>query len=115
MNFTPICEVVGRESVSAITRAHSQNCKEILVNVSCLGQQNNLYPERLYSSCPHSIGFARIPKNLGCFKDDKNQRLLPGYYTVFKTNNSPEHCAFLCLQSGFPFAGTEYSLVINWI
>ncbi|KAK0163016.1 hypothetical protein PV327_006732 [Microctonus hyperodae] len=109
LNFTPICDVIGREAVSAVTRARSQFCKELIVNVSCLSQQGKLYPERLYSSCPHSTGFIGKPKNLGCFKDDKTQRILSGYYAIFKTNNSPEHCAFMCLQSGYRFAGTEYS------
>ncbi|XP_011505061.1 PREDICTED: xylosyltransferase oxt [Ceratosolen solmsi marchali] len=110
LSFVPVCEVTGREAVSAITRAQSQMCKERIVNVTCLSQQNLLYPIRLQSSCPHSLGFVGIPKSLGCFKDDKISRLLPNYYTVFKTYNSPAHCAYMCLQSGFPYAGVEYSL-----
>ncbi|CAK9813203.1 Xylosyltransferase oxt [Anthophora plagiata] len=54
--------------------------------------------------------FIDQPVSLGCFKDDKTLRILPGYYHVFKGNNSPEHCAFLCLQSGYLYAGTEYSV-----
>ncbi|XP_001604139.2 xylosyltransferase oxt [Nasonia vitripennis] len=110
LNFVPACEVTGREAVSAITRAQSQMCKERIVNVTCLSQQNLLYPTKLQSSCPHSLGFVGVPKSLGCFKDDKISRLLPNYYAVFKTNNSPEHCAYMCLQSGFPYAGVEYSM-----
>ncbi|XP_058802558.1 xylosyltransferase oxt isoform X3 [Phymastichus coffea] len=109
LNFEPACEVSGREAVSAITRAQSQMCKERIVNVTCLSQQNLLYPTKLQSSCPHSLGFDGTPKSLGCFKDDKMSRLLPNYYAVLKTNNSPEHCAYMCLQSGFPYAGVEYS------
>ena len=84
-------------------------CKEHIVNVTCLSQQNLLYPKKLKSLCPHSLGFLSKPKSLGCYKDDKISRLLPNYYSIFKSNNSPEHCAYMCLQSGFPYAGVEYS------
>lgn len=111
LNFTPMCEVTIREAVSAITRAQNQACKQRIVNVTCLSQQGLLYPERIQSSCPHSPGFTGMPINLGCYKDDKTLRVLSGYYHIFKGNNTPERCAYMCLQSGFPYAGTEYSLV----
>ncbi|KYQ54323.1 Xylosyltransferase oxt [Trachymyrmex zeteki] len=110
LNFTPVCEVTVREAVSAITRAQNQACKQRIVNVTCLSQQDLLYPERVQSLCPHSPGFTGMPINLGCFKDDKTLRALSGYYHVFKGNNTPERCAYMCLQSGFPYAGTEYSV-----
>lgn len=110
LNFTPPCEFTGREAVSAVTRAQSQVCKQRIVNVTCLNQQGLLYPERIQSLCPHSPGFIDKPVSLGCFKDDKTLRILSGYYNVFKGNNSPERCAFLCLQSGYMYAGTEYSI-----
>lgn len=110
LNFTPPCEVVGREAVSAITRAQSQACKQRIVNVTCLNQQGLLYPNRIQSLCPSSPGFTDMPTSLGCFKDNKTLRVLSGYYHVFKGNNSPERCAFMCLQSGYPYAGTEYSV-----
>ncbi|XP_012525203.1 xylosyltransferase oxt [Monomorium pharaonis] len=110
LNFTPACEVTVREAVSAVMRAQSQACKQRIVNVTCLSQQGLLYPEGVQSLCPHSPGFTGIPINLGCFKDDKTLRALSGYYHVFKGNNTPERCAYMCLQSGFPYAGTEYSV-----
>ncbi|XP_014225440.1 xylosyltransferase oxt [Trichogramma pretiosum] len=110
LEFEPICDITGREAVSAISRAQSQRCKEWLVNVTCLSQQNLLYPAELKSSCPHSLGFDTTPKSLGCYKDDKIARLLPNYYSIFKNNNSPKHCAHMCLQSGFPYAGVEYGV-----
>ncbi|EZA47482.1 Xylosyltransferase oxt [Ooceraea biroi] len=110
LNFTPMCEVKAREAVSAITRAQSQACKQRIVNVTCLSQQGLVYPEKVQSLCPHSLGFTGTPSNLGCFKDDKTLRVLSGYYHIFKGNNTPERCAYMCLQSGFPYAGTEYSV-----
>lgn len=110
LNFLPSCEFTGREAASAVTRAQSQVCKQRIVNVTCLNQQGLLYPERIQSLCPHSPGFINKPVSLGCFKDDQILRILSGYYHVFKGNNSPERCAFLCLQSGYSYAGTEYSV-----
>lgn len=110
LNFTPVCDIMIREAMSAVTRAQSQACKQRIVNVTCLSQQSLLYPERIQSLCPHSLGFSGMPMNLGCFKDDKTLRALSGYYHVFKENNTPERCAYMCLQSGFPYAGTEYSM-----
>lgn len=111
LNFIPMCEITGREAVSAVTRAQSQACKQRIVNVTCLNQQGSLYPKRVQSVCPHSPGFTGMPTSLGCFKDDKALRILSSYYHIFKGNNSPERCAYMCLQSGYPYAGTEYSLV----
>ncbi|XP_034946782.1 xylosyltransferase oxt [Chelonus insularis] len=110
LGFVPACEITGKESISAVTRARTQICKESIVNISCLNQYGNLYPERLYSLCPHSKGFIKKPTSLGCFQDDKINRILGDYYAVFKSTNSPKDCAFLCLQSGYPYAGTEYSI-----
>ncbi|XP_043250137.1 xylosyltransferase oxt isoform X2 [Colletes gigas] len=110
LNFIPSCEFNGKEAVSAVTRAKSQACKQHIANVTCLNQQGLLYPDRIQSLCPNSLGFADRPVSLGCFKDDKTLRILSGYYHVFKGNNSPERCAFLCLQSGYSYAGTEYSI-----
>lgn len=115
LNFTPMCEVTTREAVSAIMRAQNQACKQRIVNMTCLSQQGVLYPERVQSLCPHSSGFTGMPTTLGCYKDDKTLRVLSGYYHIFKGNNTPERCAYMCLQSGFPYAGTEYSLVSSKI
>ncbi|XP_046624533.1 xylosyltransferase oxt [Neodiprion virginianus] len=110
LNFTPDCEITGREAVSAITRAKSQTCKQRIASVTCLSQQGLLYPKNLQSSCPHSPGFLDKPKNLGCFKDDKTLQVLSGYYAVYKGENSPDYCAKMCLQSGYPYSGVEYSI-----
>jgi protein xylosyltransferase len=48
-------------------------------------------------------------KSLGCYQDEKTFRLLSGYYANLKTTNSPKHCINMCLQSGFPYAGVQYS------
>lgn len=113
LNFTPSCEITGREGVSAVIRAQTQACKQRIANITCLSQRGQLYPESLKSSCPHSLGFVNKPKSLGCFKDDKTLKVLTGYYAAYKSENSPEFCAKMCLQSGYPYSGVEYSLVFK--
>lgn len=67
----------------------------------------------LSASCIHKYSHFFVGltagKSLGCFQDEKNLRTLNGYSVSLKTTNSPELCINLCLQSGFPYAGVEYS------
>lgn len=47
-------------------------------------------------------------KTLGCFRDGKEIKLLPGFKTTLIHTNSKDYCVDLCLQSGFVYAGVEY-------
>lgn len=107
LDFVPSCDINTREAISAMHRAKTQRCKQEIANVTCLIKQGLLYPKQLPNHCP-SEGFVQ-GKSLGCFKDDKTYRLLSGYYGTNKKLNSPESCIRLCLQSGFPYAGVQYS------
>lgn len=107
LNFVPVCKISSKEAVSAINRAKTQSCKQLISNITCLLINNDLYPKELKGSCP--TGEFVAGKELGCFKDEKNFRLLTGYYGVSKIENSPKYCMKLCLQSGFPYAGVQYS------
>lgn len=107
LDFKPKCEINTKETISAIHRAKSQKCKQHIANVSCLATAEALYPKYLKGHCPvegKTKGHA-----LGCFKDENNFRLLTGYVGVNKKSNSPKYCIELCLQSGFEYAGVEYS------
>lgn len=106
-DFVPGCEINTKEAISAIHRAKTQKCKQELVNVTCLAQRGLLYPKNLPNYCL-SEG-KTSGKSLGCYKDEKNYRILSGYFANLKTSNSPEYCIQLCLQSGYPYAGVEYS------
>ncbi|XP_054264373.1 xylosyltransferase oxt-like isoform X2 [Macrosteles quadrilineatus] len=106
LDFVPMCEITGREAVSAIHRAKTQHCKQLLANITCLNLQGDLYPHQLPHLCPNNG--MEAGKLLGCYKDEKAFRLLSGYYTNLKTTNSPQNCINLCLQSGFPYAGVQY-------
>lgn len=107
LDFTPSCKITTKEAISAIHRAKTQRCKQIISNVTCLIADGLLYPKKLPNHCPNDglIG----GKSLGCFKDEKSFRLLSGYYGNFKNTNSPDFCMQLCLQSGFLYAGVQYS------
>nr|CAH7713300.1 unnamed protein product [Callosobruchus chinensis] len=107
LNFTPACKISTKDAVSAINRAKTQYCKQLISNITCLSNDGNLYPKELKGTCP-SKGLS-TGKQLGCFKDEKNYRLLSGYFGTNKKSNSPHYCIKLCLQSGFPYAGVEYS------
>lgn len=109
LDFTPSCEITNKEAVSAIHRAKTQLCKQEIANKTCLINDSNLYPVALQMSCPVREGMT-AGKSLGCFKDEKNFRTLSGYSVTLKSTNSPEHCIHLCLQSGFPYAGVQYSV-----
>lgn len=107
LNFDLPCQITEKQALSALNRAKSQRCKQLIANISCLSLDNQLYPSELTSSCP-AKDFVKS-KELGCFKDEKNFRLMNGYFGMSKTENSPKFCLNLCLQSGFPYAGVQYS------
>lgn len=106
-DFVPGCDITTKEAISAIHRAKTQKCKQEIVNVTCLAQKGLLYPKKLPNYCPN-LGLT-TGKSLGCFKDEKNYRILNGYFLNLQNNNSPESCIALCLQSGYPYAGVEHS------
>lgn len=107
LKFKLPCDINARESISAIHRAKTQECKKLIANITCDIQNGIFYPKLLPNYCPND-NF--IPNRfLGCFKDEKNYRILSGYYTNFKVNNSPYKCIQMCLQSGFLYAGVQYS------
>lgn len=105
--FKPICDIVTKEAISAVHRAQTQLCKETIVNITCAIEQDRFYASQLPNYCPSGGHVANT--QLGCFKDDKKQRLLGGYYSNLKALNSPHRCIQLCLQSGFVYAGVQYS------
>lgn len=107
INFKTKCDIVSKEAISAILRAHTKLCKETIANISCAIQNNEFYPIELPNQCPHEPYQAH--RSLGCFKDDKKFRTLSGYYINFKTMNTPARCIQLCLQSGFVYAGVQYA------
>lgn len=107
VDFEPTCHLRAKEAVSAVHRAKTQTCKQLIVNISCALQKGSFYPDTLPDLCPRNKLVARQP--LGCFRDQKNFRLLSGYYANYKETNEPDLCINMCLQGGFPYAGVQYS------
>lgn len=107
INFKSTCDIFAKEAISAIYRAQTHNCKELIANITCAIQIGTFYPIALPNYCPHESYIKNKP--IGCFKDDKKFRTLSGYYINFKTANTPTKCIQLCLQSGFVYAGVQYS------
>lgn len=107
LEFTPTCDIHTKEAVSAIHRASSQSCKQTIANVACAIQTKTFYADSLPNFCP--TGNYTANRALGCYKDEKNFRILSGYYMNFKSSNTPAKCIQLCLQSGFQYAGVQYS------
>ena len=108
LRFKPKCDILkDREVLSAVQRARTQKCKEFIVDVACEIKSEKFYPVKLPNTCPSGNYIAN--RSLGCYKDDKKQRLLPSFYTNFKETNSPKKCIQMCLQSGYLYAGVQYS------
>lgn len=107
INFKTKCDIVSKEAISAILRAKTPECKQTLANISCDIQNDEFYPAELPNRCPHEPYQAN--RSLGCFSDDNKFRTLSGYYINLKNVNTPDRCIHLCLQSGFVYAGVEYS------
>lgn len=107
LDFKPACEMYSREAISAIHRAKTQKCKQLIVNKTCLIQDGNFYPEKLPNYCPHNA--ATYGKYLGCYVDEKKLRLLSGFYGNYANTNTRTACLDICVQGGFLYAGVQYA------
>ncbi|XP_047505438.1 xylosyltransferase oxt isoform X1 [Pieris napi] len=106
LDFIPICEVKSREAISAIHRAKSQFCKQLIVNKTCLIQDGNFYPQELNNYC--KLNAKIFGRHIGCYLDEKKLRLLSSFYGNYANLNSPLYCLDICVQAGFPYAGVQY-------
>lgn len=106
LDFKPACDVKSREAISAIHRARTQSCKQQIVNKTCLIQSGNFYPEVLPHRCL-SEGVI-YGKHLGCFKDEKEMRLLSNFSGNYAKGNTPSTCLDICVQAGLSYAGVQY-------
>lgn len=49
--FTPKCEIVGKDALSALARASSKQCQQEIANVVCLHQAGKLMPKAVPRHC----------------------------------------------------------------
>ncbi|XP_017489423.1 PREDICTED: xylosyltransferase oxt-like [Rhagoletis zephyria] len=101
------CNITAKEAISAMQRAKTNDCRKQIARIACAIQAGDFYPQKLPTHCPAGNYTPNAP--LGCFQDEKDYRLLSGYFTNLKSSNSPQKCIRLCLQSGFPYAGVQYA------
>lgn len=52
LDFVPPCDIHVKEAISSIYRAKTQQCKQMIANVTCLIINNQLYPRSLPHLCP---------------------------------------------------------------
>ncbi|KAH8278229.1 hypothetical protein KR044_002927 [Drosophila immigrans] len=107
LGFQPECDINAKEAISALQRAKTKDCRQHIAQIACEIQAGRFYATQLQSSCPAGNHTANVA--LGCYRDEKDSRLLGGYFTSLKTFNSPSGCVELCLQSGYPYAGVQYA------
>ncbi|KAM4691331.1 xylosyltransferase 2 [Rhinophrynus dorsalis] len=50
-NFTPKCEITGKDALSAFARASSRQCQQEIANVVCLHQAGQLMPQSVPRLC----------------------------------------------------------------
>ncbi|XP_045155245.1 xylosyltransferase 2 [Echinops telfairi] len=51
-SFTPKCEIVGKDALSALARASTKQCQQEIANVVCLHQAGSLMPKAVPRHCP---------------------------------------------------------------
>lgn len=107
LGFTTACDIQSKDAISALQRAKTKDCRQHIAQIACAIQAGEFYASHLPSHCPHGNYSANT--KLGCYRDEKEFRLLSGYFINFKSTNTPDKCVQLCLQSGFPYAGVQYS------
>lgn len=108
LRFKPKCDILSdKEVASAVQRARTQACKEQIIDIACQIKSDTFYPKTLPNTCPSGNYIAN--RLIGCFQDEKKHRLLPSFYSNFKETNSPKKCIQMCLQSGYLYAGVQYS------
>ncbi|KAL4657895.1 xylosyltransferase 2-like [Arapaima gigas] len=52
-DYVPKCEIKGKDALSALQRAHSQQCRQEIANIVCLHQAGQLMPQSLPQFCQH--------------------------------------------------------------
>lgn len=50
-NFTPKCEILGKDALSALARASTKQCQQEIANVVCLHQAGSLMPKTVPRHC----------------------------------------------------------------
>lgn len=133
LSFTPSCDIQSKEALSAISRAKSQECKQLISNVSCLMQSHSLIPLKIPRFCPQKskcnqwklnsfpdidwifvpfvLDLTQFGKFIGCYP---NLPFILGgpVYNLSRINN-PLNCLERCFRAGFSVAGVSNSTLCS--
>ena len=91
---------LGKMAQSALERAKSEECKQKILNVACMG--DDLYPKELKSTCDY---YEKV-KYLGCFQAFSNEGIF-NHKMKYADYNSPYQCSKHCLQKNFTLTGVQ--------
>ena len=70
---TPIfCDIANGDALSAITRASTKACKNMIKNVTCLAQEGKLYNMDIPNLCPLGTNPGAVVESLSFSKDEDN-------------------------------------------
>ena len=109
-NHSIPCPNMSKHAESAIQRAHSKECQNIIMKTSCANEADMLYPIKLKSLCPANVDERNRRHYLGCFKDSFHSPLLQGAYFKLKAGYVVNECNELCLKIGFTYAGVKHRI-----
>lgn len=62
-DFVPKCDIIGKDALSALHRAGSQQCRQEIANIVCQHQAGQLMPDALPQFCPQ---LGEEPKTRAC-------------------------------------------------
>ena len=51
-DFVPKCDIIGKDALSALHRAGTQQCRQEIANIVCQHQAGQLMPDTLPQFCP---------------------------------------------------------------
>uniref|UniRef100_A0AAX7TJF3 Xylosyltransferase 2 n=1 Tax=Astatotilapia calliptera TaxID=8154 RepID=A0AAX7TJF3_ASTCA len=71
-DFVPKCDIIGKDALSALHRAASQQCRQEIANIVCQHQAGQLMPESLPQFCPQ-LGVSHPVQAVGELEDSLSE------------------------------------------
>ena len=92
VNYTLKCDYTGlhKDAKSALRRAKSPECLQLIADTACSNEKGTLYPPELKNLCPAVTDDRVAGHYMGCFEDAFESRLLKGGVSKLRSTNSPK-------------------------